>query len=566
MFEKKRITPFKVPVKSKGTPKAATGNAFTKAGMSKAAETRSGNGALKFSETDNPFVTQFGKLGEYKVERSYADIARDQSILWAENPLLSVCFIIYLRIITRKVRFPDGTRTEGVARGAGLKHESIVRMIWLHINHPDTFWKNILLFISVGSWKDVIQMLTYDLTHGKEGVDPWETRQLDWDKLGDLIVHGLSTPGTAELVKKYLPQLRAESQGRTAEREAHTNIAKWIAYRMGFSSKNHKAYRKLKTSGTAHTWQQHISRREYSRLDFGAIHGRALALLAGGKFLKNQGLEAAYQQWVETQPIVKYTGWPHELFLKGVNGLTKYQEMTLNKQFTGLVETARKGANPNTGMIVVRDTSASMGSPPPGIAMSCYNIAKALALFFSYMLPEGHFAGNWIEFNSTAKMHAWMGSTPVERWRNDRSSIVGSTNFQSVIQLFVQIRQKGVPESEFPTGILCISDSEFNPTQLDETNVVAAKRALLQGRFSSEYVRNFKIVLWNLQNTYYGPGSGSKFETHDTKMPNVYYFSGYDASVVAFLTGTTKSEHTPQNAEELLQAALTQEVMHFVSI
>ena len=43
--------------------------------------------------------------------------------------------------------------------------------------------------------------------------------------------------------------------------------------------------------------------------------------------------------------------------------------------------------------------------------------------------------------------------------------------FLSVINLFADIKRLGISESEFPSGIICISDCEFNPTDLNKTNL-----------------------------------------------------------------------------------------------
>jgi hypothetical protein len=530
-------------------------SAFVNAGLKKSAETTSGNGALKYSTTGNDFVDQFGKLGSYKSPRSFEDISRDMSTLWAQNALLTVCFVFFIRMITRVVQFFDNTKTSTVQRGAGLKHEGIFRMIWIHIHHKDTFWKNISLWISIGSWKDIITMLSYDLQY-----NGWKDRKLDWDSFGKLILAGLENPNTVNLVKKYLPQIKSNSQCTTLEAQADNIIAKWICSLL-FGSKetpsSYKKYRKLKASGTAHQWQQLISQRKHNLIDFNTVHGRALSQLVSSKYLKNQGLEAKYQKWIESKPIAKFTGYVHELFHKLPQ--TKYQIDTLNAQFNGLVETAKKNATTATSMIVVRDTSYSMRSFATGTNMACYNVAKALALFFSEMLPNGAFANSWIEFNSSAKMRTWKGSTPYEKWTNDTSSYIGSTNFQSVIKLFCNIKEQGISESEFPTGIICISDSEFNPAGLNKTNVQTALSTLRKEGFSEEYVSNFKIVLWNLQSKAYG-GAGNKFETYGN-VPNVYYFSGFDGSIVAFLTGVEGKTFTPSTAEELFLAAMDQEIL-----
>lgn len=551
MFNSKQITLF---------GSKSTTSAFVNAGMKKSAETLSGNGALKYSSTGNNFVDQFGVLGSYKAPRSYNEIASDCSILYAQSRKFFVMFVLYIRMITRVVSLFNGRKTSSVQRGAGLRHEGIVRMIWLHVNNPELFWKNITLFISVGSWKDIIQMLSYDLQY-----NGWNNRVLNWSEFGNLLLAGLENPQHSELIKKYLPQIKVNSRCKTLEAQADNIIAKWICsllYGSKSDSTIYRKYRKLKTSGTAHQWQQLISQGKFLKINFDTIHGRALAQLVSSNFLQNHGLEKKYEEWISKKPIAKFTGFVHELFEKLPQ--KKYQIDTLNAQFMGLIETAKKNAKTNTSMIVVRDTSGSMVSTASGTKMSCFDIAKALALYFSYMLPDGVFANSWIEFNSNAKMHLWKGSTPYEKWTNDHSQAFSSTNFQSVIDLFVQIRRNGVSEIDFPTGILCISDGEFNPGQLNKTNVQTALSKLSQV-FSSEYVDNFKIVLWNLQSNYYGSTTGKKFETYGDQK-NVYYFSGYEASTVAFLTGVEGQKSTPKNASELLKAAMDQEVLNMVEI
>ena len=107
---------------------------------------------------------------------------------------------------------------------------------------------------------------------------------------------------------------------------------------------------------------------------------------------------------------------------------------------------------------------------------------------------KGRFQKAWIEFNSDAQMHVWEGETPLEQWFNDRSDYVGSTNFDSVIRLFARLKIQGVPEEEFPKGILCISDTEFNPSQLNKTSVEAAHSILRSAGFSDEYIDNLRYL------------------------------------------------------------------------
>ena len=541
-------------------------NPFLSAGLKKGAETRSGNGALKYSTTGNAFVDQFSFLGSYKAPRSFKEIEKDCELLWASNPLNAVKFIYYIRLITRKVVLLNGVTTELPQKGAQLKHEGIMRMMWLHMKSPKIFWDNIGLFVSVGSWNDIIKMLQYDLVH-----HGWNEKVLDWEKFGNLLLSGLANENASELLKKYLPQIRANSACKTVDAEADNVIAKWIC-KLVFGNKEgsntYKQYRKLKTSGTAHEWQKLISQGKHKLIDFNTIHGRALNLLVRSKYLKNQGLTDAYAAWVaKPETEVKYTGYVHELFTKlpeSLSGLSAGERDTINKQFVTSV--AKAGESETTSLIVVRDISASMTRVGRGYAtgttMLCYDVAKALALYFSEFL-KGKFANSFIEFHNTARMRQWAGETALEKWYNDGDpSFVGGTQFQSVVELFCIIKGQGVEEIDFPSGILCISDCEFNKhgkNELDKTNVSKALETLRAAGFSEEYVSNFTIVLWNLQSHYYGPTTGKKFETFG-EVNNVYYFSGYEPSTISFLTSKIKT------ASDLFNAAMDQEILNLIKV
>ena len=557
MFDSKKTSLFKV---------ATSTSPFIQAGLKESAKTLTGNGGLAYSTTGNPFIDQFGGTSKYRELRSFEDIQNDCEKLWAVDHKLTVKFIFFIRMVCRKINGEDFTTS--AQKGSEMKHEGIMRLIWLHTKDPVTFWKNAWLIPLVGSWKDIFVMLRYDLIY-----NGWEGRVLDWDKFGDLILSGLNSASQVNLVKKYLPQVKAKSKCKTVEAQANCLIAKWICSKIFGSSalrtdaEKYQVYRKyarLKTSGTAHTWQQLISKQEYSFIDFDKIHGRALSLLVKSKFLDNHGLREKYSKWIgspETKEV-KYTGFVHELFepMKSYRSLVQVPQHikdTINKQFMTLVNKCLEEGN-ETNLIVVRDTSASMGSQATGTKMSCYSVSKAIALYFSYFL-KGYFQKAWIEFNSDAQMHLWQGDTPLEQWFNDHSDYVGSTNFESVLRLLAKIKEQGVPEEEFPHGILCISDAEFNPSSLNATSVEGARDILRSAGFSKSYVQDFVICLWNLTNSYYDRKSGPVFQTFGN-VKNVFYMSGYSAQIVSFLSGKI------QTTQDLFDAAMDQEILNMITL
>lgn len=544
-------------------------NQFVKQALKVSSETESGNGAKKYSTTGNDFVDNFAAASYFKEPRSYEEVAKDMQTLWDSNPTLCVKLALYFRLITRKSKIVTKDKSEEleVQRGQGLKNEGIMRMLWLAINQPATFKVNLPLFIAAGSWKDVIQMLSLDLQyHG------WEERKLDWNFLYLTLSAGLNNPDTTHLVRKYLPTIRTNKNCTTLESQADTLIGRWLARK--FSPKlekesAYKAYRKIKSEGVAHEWQQLISQQLYNSLNFDHIAGRALALLVGSNFLENHNLTKKYIDWISSKPVAKFTGYVFELFAPfdgNYRHIEDYKEKTINAQFAQLVKTGKENVDAKSSLLVVRDTSCSMESTARGCKVSSFCIAKSMALYFSEFL-EGCFAGTFAEFSDGCKLHKWTGATPVDKYINDHCEAYGSTNFQSVIDLFIRLKSEGVEEKDFPSGILCVSDGEFNRCGTNKsTNFQLAIRRLREAGFSEEYVSSFKIILWDIPNGWYGDDNKVKFEDF-ADAPNFFYMSGYDPSAVAFILGGNRPElKAPKNAEELFLTAMDQELLNRVRI
>lgn len=530
--------------------------------------TTSGNGALKLTSTGDPFVDQFGLISQYRQLRPYSSISKDMRELWNIDPMYTLKLLFYIRLITRKVKFSNGTETSKVQKGAGLRHEAFMRMLWLAVNHSDVFYKNLPLFITIGSWKDIIQLMSYDLQyHG------WDNRVLDFNKMSDFILAGLENPNTCNLVKKFLPTIKAKSKCRTLESQADTIIGKFLTHKLfdggEFSpklhSKNYHLYRKLKSSGTAHEWQQMISRSQFN-IDFSKVHGRALALLVSGNYLKNHNLEKDYENWIKKQPVAKFTGFVYELF-KGLNlNSPLYKKYTIDKQFENLIQTAKEGSSTESSFIVARDTSGSMDSKVVGLDITSNEVAKSIALYFSYLL-KGKFANSYIEFDRKTELKYWEGNSPSDKYLKNTSYAYGNTNFLSIATLFIEI-YKHTPIEKFPSGLICVSDGEFDGYGKDKckTTFQLFKERLLKAGFPKDYVDNFKIVLWDIPNTFYDNEEiRPKFESYaDT--PNFFYMGGFDPAGITFLLGGEVNKSIPKTPRELFEAAMNQEIMDYIQM
>ena len=530
--------------------------------------TTSGNGALKLTSTGDPFVDQFGLISQYRQLRPYSSISKDMQELWDIDPMYTLKLLFYIRLVTRKVKFHNGTETSKVQKGAGLRHEAFMRMLWLAVNHSDVFYKNLPLFITIGSWKDIIQLMSYDLQyHG------WDNKVLDFNKMSDFILAGLENPNTCNLVKKFLPTIKAKSKCRTLESQADTIIGKFLTHKLfgdgEFSPKLHSnnsycLYRKLKSSGTAHEWQQMISRSQFN-IDFSKVHGRALALLVSGNYLKNHNLEKDYENWIKKQPVAKFTGFVYELF-KGLNlNSPLYKKYTIDKQFENLIQTAKEGSSEST-FIVARDTSGSMSSNVKGLNISSNDVAKSIALYFSYLL-KGKFANSYIEFDRKTELKYWEGNSPSDKYLRNTSCAYGNTNFLSIATLFIEI-YKHTPIEKFPTGLIAVSDGEFDSYGKDKckTTFQLFKDRLLKAGFPKDYVDNFKIVLWDIPNDFYGNEEiRPKFESYaDT--PNFFYMGGFDPAGITFLLGGEENKSVPKTPRELFETAINQEIMDYIQM
>ena len=93
---------------------------------------------------------------------------------------------------------------------------------------------------------------------------------------------------------------------------------------------------------------------------------------------------------------------------------------------------------------------------------------------------------------------------------------------------------------------------------------------MLKAGFPKDYVEDFKIVLWDIPNSFYGKEIRPKFEGFaDT--PNFFYMGGLDPSGIAFLFGQEATPEnpepkTPKTARELFEAAMNQELLNLITI
>jgi len=532
------------------------------------------NGAKTLATTNSVLVDQFGKAGNYR-DRELNEVFEDQASLWGENSELSIKFIFYLRMVTRKTKLSSQNTTDSIQNGQGSRDESFKRLLWVAKEHKDVFENNIWLLPIVGSWKDPWTLMFYD--------EKYNLNVIDKKYIFNVISQGLLSDVHCDLVKKFMPRIRCNSKCKTEWAAITNRLAKQFAK---FCKLSYSDYTKLKTSGTAHDFQKILCSKDYASLNWNKIPGRALTNLLSGDFLERHSLTDEYEKWVIEQPTVKFTGYPFELAKKVrkklnsnsyyfIGRYTKNKlpfafKHTIDSQFMQLVEQVRKNGRVKENVLVALDTSGSMSRTVVGDTC-CGDIATSLALFFAE-LNEGEFHHKIMMFDNKS----YPFTLPSDSFCDNILSLpgvpCGGTNFQSVIDEIVKIRTENpqIPLEEFPTTLLVVSDMQFNPSasrlyqrQRDqECNIDRAKNELLEV-FPKEFVDNFKFIWWDCasaRDTYEGTANEE----------GITFFSGFDGSIISILLGEDATETCKPSAkltaEEIVIKALSQEIFRYVKL
>ena len=533
------------------------------------------NGAVTMSTTLSALVDQFGKAGNYRL-RDIATVFDEQALIWKENAEAALRFPFYLRMVTRKVKVNKDNETDKVQNGQGARDESFKRLLWIAKEQPKAFYDNIWLLPLVGSWKDLWTLMFYNINE--------KVNALDNNALFEVLVNGLACDAHVDLVKKFMPRIKSSSKCTTPWTQITNKLAKDFANYMGVT---YSKYNKLKASGKAHDFQKLICAREYDKLQWNRIPGRALNLLVTSKFLKNHDLVDNYKEWVLKQPVAKFTGYVFELARKCREAAhaTSFFNMNQNKteipievkhtldaQFKGLVETARKDGRINENILVALDTSGSMGHGVDGLKnVTCGDIATSLALFFSE-LNEGAFHRKIVMFDNTSYPFDFTSDSFCENVMSLPGVPCGGTNFQSVIEEIVKIRKEHpeIPLEEYCNTVLVVSDMQFNSSggwwqrgsRDQECNIDYAKKTLATV-FPQEFVDDMKFIWWDCasrRKTF----EGSAFDA------GVTFLSGFDGSIINTLLGMEKvldaksGEYRNPTAEELVEKALSQEILNYI--
>jgi hypothetical protein len=526
---------------------------FLKAAMTTSGSAFTKNSALSYASSGDDFIDQFAKAGTY-VGRDQLDVNADMELLWGQNPEQTLKFMFYLRLITRKPNV-KGELLEETQRGQGLRDEFFKRMNWLAVNKPDVFIKNVSLIPYFGRWKDIFDMLR--LAH--------EGYAFPKDALYSVIIAGLEQ-ADRDLVLKYLPKEEGRVAMRTkySRKSINTDIARGLQKLLGLSSRE---YRVAKSDGKAHIWQKRISQGQFTKINWSQVSSKARHNLIKSKFVENHKLNDQIMKWLDEQPVVKFVGYPHELAMAAtksgavVANLSLVQKSMLNKQFDYLLSQVDKTSKL---VWVALDVSASMTwTTLIGGALPIH-VAASLSVYFA-SLNTGTFANHIVRFDSTSKLFKIAGDF-VEKYKTAiDGGGMGSTNFQSVIDLLVRTRRENpsIPLEDYPEYLLIVSDMQFNPVGGNNQTNYEAMITKISAAFPKEYVDKLKMVYWQVNGKYASDMPAT------LEKGGQYFFSGFDPSIIQLLLGYKAPEGVEKDAPsmiELFDTAMGQKILQLLSV
>lgn len=490
------------------------------------------NGAISNSTTGNSCLDYYSKAGTY-TNRSQKDVDKSMASIFAEDPKMALKIIFGVRLITRKSEF-DETQT-----GFGRRDEFYKAMNWLARSNPKYLISNLHLIPIFGTWKDLIVL----------GCDP---------VIADVCLNDIFSVMNEnidnQLLLKFLPQIRSKS--RCDRDKKRILFAKKFCK---FAGMNYQGYRKLKSSGKAHIWQKQMSAGKWNEINFNGIPGKAMFrhISQKGKDQKTvferHGLVKDLEKWVLSQENVKFTGYPYELLKAARKSPSYIQRLILDRQFTKILEGMENHKLGN--VLAALDTSGSMGCQVlPGV--SALDICMGLGIAFSSM-NVGYFKNQVVMFNYKSTLKQLRG-TFCEKVEQVPVNAMGSTNFQSIIDLICTVRKKHpeIPVEEYPQTILVVSDMQFNPAG-DGTNHEKAVSKLKEVGLGK-----MRFIWW------FVTGRGEDFpSTMDDE--GVFLIGGFDpVNLKSLMTGKevkTEEEKQKQNPMDGLNNWLSQSVFELLS-
>jgi len=282
-----------------------------------------------------------------------------------------------------------------------------------------------------------------------------------------------------------------------------------------------------------------MSAGKWDEIDFSIIPGKAMTKLMSSSqsdprpAFERHGQVERFINWVRKQPQVKFTGHPHELVKAVLTRRINTSKIELyNRQFQTILESFNDHKLGN--VFCALDTSASMNLKVCS-GTTAYEICISLGIVFS-ALNIGHFKDHVVAFDEESALIKLCGNFTDRVYQIlQMKTAWGSTNFQSVIDLIVQIRNAfpSIPVADYPSTLLVLSDMQFNPVK--GNSATNYRKAI--AKLKKVGLGKIRIIWWFLN------GAEKDFPSKIND-EGVNIVGGFDPTILKALAFPGKNHHT----------------------
>jgi hypothetical protein len=434
------------------------------------------NGARAYKTTKSAVLDMFAQGGALR-QRSESDIISMYTKAFAENPLLAMKLLFYLR----DVRGGQGERRT---------FRTIVK--YMANNHPQAVSKNLWLFPHFARWDDLYELVGTKL----EGEA--------FDLIREQFYNDLST-NQPSLLGKWLKSENASSP-------ITRKLGRKTREVLGLSPKK---YRKALTDlrQRINIVETQMSQKEFSTIDYSKLPSQA-GLRYRQAFFRND-LER-YTEFLEALKTGKTvdgkevkintaTLYPYQIVAKiPLTGNMVYRGGKYYTNFTNVAQQEIDVLNamwdnlPNyfgdkvENSIAVVDTSGSMTSN------NGLPIQTAISLgIYTAERNRGPYHNHFITFSGSPELVEIQGSNIVEKVRNmSQANWNGNTNIEAVFNLILQTAIKNrLSQDDMIERVYIISDMEFDACATNRSQTLFEAIRL---RYANAGYTMPNLVFWNV--------------------------------------------------------------------
>ena len=428
------------------------------------------NGALGYRTTHNRLVDlnfQLSSMRNWDEDRIWKAFL----LAYNENPLYSMLWLFF----ARDIRGGAGERRvfRTVFPRLAAENPSMAAVLLKHV--PE-----------YGRWDDLIDIYVSSV--------PEKVRREAFRIIADQLAHDIAAEKAGKpvsLLGKWLPSPATSSSGTRLRSEQLRSDLGWTP----------RQYRKTLVSlrKAAGVVEQKMSAREWNGIDYEKVPSRA-AMLYRDAFSRHD--PDGYRDYIDgvengEKTIHAAALFPHDIvhaYMDGPWDEVKPVDRTLEQQWNALPDYS---LNPST--LVVVDGSGSMSTRVGSTTISCHDVARALAIYFSERLP-GPFRNTFITFSHSPHLVRFFDDALSLHSRIEVLTMhdeCWNTDIEKTFRLILDTaKDHHLKPEEMPANILILSDMEF-----DSAVEHSAGQTLFDGiakQFADAGYQLPRLIFWNI--------------------------------------------------------------------